>query len=218
MIGLSMAAPASPCPIDFVRTAMASSGMSTPVGRPTLARPPMDPASGVRRIKLQPHKTRQEITAGEDLFVLAHLGIPRVDPARWSLAIDGLVSRPRTLSLDELQARPKAIVDAVHECCGSPLEPTVPTRRAANVRWGGVDLAGLLEESGIDPQATFLWSYGLDGGAFAGKPCDWYLKDLPLARLKAGDVLPAYELNGAPLPALTRYFPLPATSCVSRVK
>jgi DMSO/TMAO reductase YedYZ molybdopterin-dependent catalytic subunit len=161
----------------------------------------MDPAIGVRRIKLQPHELRQETTATDGLFVLAHLGIPRVDPARWSLAIDGLVRDARLLTLDELKARPKTIVEAVHECCGNPLEPTVPTRRVANVRWGGVDLAGLLEESGIDPQATFLWSYGLDGGAFAGKPCDWYLKDLPLARLKASDVLLAYELNGAPLPA-----------------
>jgi DMSO/TMAO reductase YedYZ molybdopterin-dependent catalytic subunit len=161
----------------------------------------MDPASGVRRIKLQPHETRQEITATDDVFVLAHVGIPRVDPARWSLAIDGLVRDARLLTLDDLKARPKAIVETVHECCGSPLEPKVPTRRVTNVRWGGADLAALLEESGVDPEATFLWSYGLDGGEFAGKACDWYLKDLPLARLKAGDVLLAYELNGAPLPA-----------------
>jgi DMSO/TMAO reductase YedYZ molybdopterin-dependent catalytic subunit len=160
----------------------------------------MEPPSGVRSIKLLPHQASEAITATEDLFVLAHLGIPRVDPARWSLTIDGLVSRPRTLSLDELKARPKMIVETVHQCCGNPLEPKVPTRRVANVRWGGVDLADLLEESGIDPQATFLWSYGLDGGDFAGKPCDWYLKDLPLARLKTGDVLLAYELNGVPLP------------------
>jgi DMSO/TMAO reductase YedYZ molybdopterin-dependent catalytic subunit len=161
----------------------------------------MDPATGVRRIKLQPHEMRQATTATEDLFVLAHLGIPRVDPAHWSLTIDGLVGRSRTLSLDDLKARPKCIVEAAHQCCGSPMEPKVPTRRIANVRWGGVDLAGLLDEAGIDPQARFLWSYGLDRGNFAGGPCDGYLKDLPLSRLKAGDVLVAYELNGAPLPA-----------------
>lgn len=164
-------------------------------------RPPMDPGSGVRRIKLGPHQTVAPFTATEDLFVLAHLGIPRVDPARWSLIVDGLVGRPLSLNLDQLKARPKAIVEAVHQCCGSPMEPNVPTRRVANVRWGGADLAALLEELAVDPRAEFLWSYGLDGGDFAGAHCDWYLKDLPLARLKAGDVLLAYELNGAPLPA-----------------
>jgi len=77
----------------------------------------------------------------------------------------------------------------------------VPTRRVANVRWGGVDLAALLDQLDIDPRARFLWSFGLDGGDFAGTHCDWYLKDLPLERLAVGDVLIAYELNGAPLPA-----------------
>ena len=92
-------------------------------------------------------------------------------------------------------------MEAVHQCCGSPLEPNVPTRRVTNVRWGGVDLAALLDELEIDPRARFLWSYGLDGGDFAGTSCDWFVKDLPLERLAAGDVLLAYELNGAPLPA-----------------
>ena len=109
------------------------------------------------------------VTAADDLFVLAHLGIPRIDPAQWSLTIDGLVARPRFTSTT-LKARPKTVVEAVHQCCGNPLEPTVPTRRVANVRWGGVDLAALLDERGIDPQARFLWSYGLDGGDFAGTP------------------------------------------------
>jgi len=52
----------------------------------------MNPASGVRRIKLAPHAMLDSVTATEDIFVLAHLGIPQVDPDRWSLAIDGLVA------------------------------------------------------------------------------------------------------------------------------
>lgn len=164
-------------------------------------RPPMDPAGGVRDIKRRPHEMTEAITATEDLFVLAHLGIPRVDPSSWSLVVDGLVGRAGKLSLDELKARPKKIVEAVHQCSGNPLEPTVPVRRVANVRWGGVDLAALLDEFAVDTRARFLWSYGLDGGEFAGISSDWYVKDMPLERLAAGGVLIAYELNGAPLPA-----------------
>ncbi|HYG91578.1 MAG TPA: molybdopterin-dependent oxidoreductase [Azospirillum sp.] len=152
-------------------------------------------------MKLAPHEMSDVVTATDDLFVLAHLGIPQVDPAHWSLVIDGLVDRARTLTLGDLKARAKKIVEAVHQCCGNPLQPRVPTRRVANVRWGGVDLATLLDEFGIDPRARFLWSYGLDGGEFAGKSCDWFVKDLPIERLAASDVLLAYELNGAPLPA-----------------
>ena len=161
----------------------------------------MEPATGVRRIKLAPHQMIERATATDDLFVLAHLGVPRIDPTNWSLTIDGLVQHPLTLPLEALKARPKTIIEAVHQCCGNPMEPTVPTRRVSHVRWGGVDLAALLADAGISPEARFLWSYGLDGGDFAGTQCDWYLKDLPLERLKAGGVLLAYELNDVPLPA-----------------
>ena len=41
-----------------------------------------------------------------------------------------------TLNLNDLKARPKSIVEAVHQCCGNPHEPSVPTRRIANVRRG----------------------------------------------------------------------------------
>ena len=166
-----------------------------------MIRPPLDPASGVRLIKLAPHQLTAPVTDTNDVFVLSHLGVPRVDSAQWSLTIDGLVGSSRTFTLEVLKARPKVEVEAVHNCCGSPTEPTVPTRRVANVRWGGVDLASLLDEVGVDPGAAFLWSYGLDGGDFFGSACDWFVKDLPLARLVAGGVLLAYELNGAPLPA-----------------
>ncbi|MGK9169452.1 molybdopterin-dependent oxidoreductase [Inquilinus limosus] len=165
------------------------------------ARPPMEPAEGVRRIKLPPHGMTDPVTSTDDLPVIAHLGIPHIEPQSWSLRIDGLVGRALTLGLDDLKARPKTVVEAVHQCCGSPFEPHVPTRRVANVRWGGVDLASLLDEIGVDPRARFLWSYGLDGGDFAGTACDWYLKDLPLERLSAGGVLITYELNDASLPA-----------------
>jgi sulfane dehydrogenase subunit SoxC len=164
-------------------------------------RPPMDPPTGVRRIKLAPHELVRRVTPAEDLYVLAHLGIPRVDPERWSLRVDGRVGRHATFSYAELTRRPKKIVEAAHQCCGSPRDPTVPTRRVSNVRWSGVDLAPLLGELGIDLSARFLRSYGLDGGRFGDSACDWFVKDLPLERLRAGDVLLAYELNGTPLPA-----------------
>jgi sulfane dehydrogenase subunit SoxC len=164
------------------------------------ARPPMDPDRGVRSIKLAPHQLADQVTPTDGLFVLAHLGVPRVDAAQWSLVIDGLVDRDFTLTLDELKAMPKTVVESVHNCCGSPLEPRVPTRRVANVRWGGVDLARLLDQLGVDADARYLWSYGLDGGEFAGRRCDWFVKDLPIERLTVGGVLVAYELNGEPLP------------------
>jgi len=164
-------------------------------------RPTMTPATGVREFPLLPHETVQRNTPAGDLFVLAHLGIPQIDLGSWSLSVDGLVDRAVSLSLDDLQARPKRVIEAVHQCSGNPLEPLRPTRRVANVRWGGTDLAPLLHELGLDPSAGFLWSYGADHGTFLGRQCDGYVKDLPLTRLVEGDVLLAWELDGAPLTA-----------------
>ena len=143
----------------------------------------------------------ERFTPAADLFVLAHLGIPEINTENWSLDIDGLVDKPLELSFDELLRRPKRVVETVHQCAGSPLEPTVPTRRIANVRWAGIDLAELLAEVGVRSTATHLWAYGLDHGEFAGAKQDFYLKDVPLSRIEKGDILIAYELNEEPLSA-----------------
>jgi hypothetical protein len=63
-----------------------------------MMKPPMDPPRSVRTVKRAPHQMTDAVTAREDVFVLAHLGIPRVDPARWTLTIDGMVGRPRTFT------------------------------------------------------------------------------------------------------------------------
>ncbi|MEM7221437.1 MAG: molybdopterin-dependent oxidoreductase [Pseudomonadota bacterium] len=149
--------------------------------------------------KLAPSEMTERVTPAANLFVLAHMGIPEVELSGWSVTIDGLVERPLALSLEQLRRRPKRVIEAVHKCAGSPLKPTVPTRQVANVRWGGADLQNLLGEAGIKADATHLWASGLDHGSFAGEAQDCYLKDVPLSRLAAADLLIAYELNGAPL-------------------
>ena len=160
----------------------------------------MDPRGTIRRIPLAPHDNTDEITPTEDLFVLAHLGIPQVDPAHWSFEIGGLVRTPKSFTLADLQTFPKRSVQSVHECAGNPVTPDKPERRVGNVVWSGVELTTLFEAVGVDERASYLWSYGLDSGEFEGNAVDSYLKDLPLWRVAAGDVIVAYELNGAPLP------------------
>lgn len=160
----------------------------------------MDPKTPFRRVTLQPHELTGRDTPTPGLFVLAHLGVPHVDLEMWTLLIDGLVRRPIRLSLHELKQRQKRTVEAVHACCGNPLTPRIPERRVVNMVWGGIALQELLNEARVLPGAKFLWSYGLDYGEFQGTNSDSFLKDLPLRRVAAGDVLVAYEVNGEPLP------------------
>jgi DMSO/TMAO reductase YedYZ molybdopterin-dependent catalytic subunit len=138
------------------------------------------------------------LTPADDVIVLCHLGVPQIAVADWSLHVDGLLRRPKTLNFSELQTLPKHLVESVHQCAGSPLAPAEPTRRICNVVWGGARLNDLLANCGLDSDARYIWSRGADYGKFDGLEVDAYEKDLPIERL-GDDVLIAYELNGEPL-------------------
>ena len=140
-----------------------------------------------------------EITETEPLFVLAHVGVPSVEPHEWSLEICGLVDRTLSLSLDDLMRYPQLDVESIHKCAGNPFDRSLASRQIANVIWRGVDIRRLLAEAGVKASATHLWSYGLDYGEFFGKQVTHYVKDVPLSRVEEGDVLIAHTLNGAPL-------------------
>jgi DMSO/TMAO reductase YedYZ molybdopterin-dependent catalytic subunit len=158
----------------------------------------LDPHQFIRRIPLLPHQLRDRLTRVADAIVLCHLGLPRLAREDWSVAVDGLVARPRTLSFAEIMRYEKVAVTSVHQCAGSPLNPFEPTQRVCNVTWAGARLADILADCELHPSARFVWSTGADYGEFGGVSVDAYVKDLPIERLHA-DVLIAYEMNGAPL-------------------
>jgi DMSO/TMAO reductase YedYZ molybdopterin-dependent catalytic subunit len=163
------------------------------------------------------HKVRAEqltdaVTATDDIFVLAHFGIPRIALSDWALHIGGQVKNPLTLTLDDLKAFPKVEIESFIKCAGFPHDPTIATRSVSNAMWGGADLLSVLEAVGVDPAARYLWASGPDHGTYARWSADRYTKDLPFERVRAarhshGRVLLAYEVNGEPLP-VTHGFPL----------
>jgi sulfane dehydrogenase subunit SoxC len=158
----------------------------------------MDPSATYRRL-VPVDRLSTPVTASDDVYVIAHMGIARVDVAHWRLAVVGLVERPLELDYDALMALPATEVTAVLECFGNPVEPEVATRRVGNVVWRGVPLAHLLERAGVRPEARYVCPEGLDSGSFANVHSDRYVKDLPLARALEPDVLVAWAMNGAPL-------------------
>jgi DMSO/TMAO reductase YedYZ molybdopterin-dependent catalytic subunit len=160
----------------------------------------LDPQGPFKRDPLAPHQMRDRLTRTQDVFVLCHLGVARIERDHWSLTIDGMVERPRTLRFDDLMRYPKIEVVSVHQCCGSPFAPFEPTRRVCNIRWGGVRLIDVLADCQPSAAAQYIWSYGADSGEFSDVVVDPYVKDLPIARVEA-DVLIGYEMNGRALPA-----------------
>lgn len=158
----------------------------------------MDPSETYRRL-VPVTRLAPAVTPSDDVYVIAHMGIARVDVARWRLRVDGLVNRPFELTYGALTALPATEVTAVLECFGNPVEPEVPTRRVGNVVWRGAPLADLLERAGVRPEARVVCPEGLDSGTFAGVHSDRYVKDLPLARALEPDVVVAWAMNGQPL-------------------
>src|SRR5215471_18009879 len=99
-----------------------------------------------------------------------HSGIPTIDPAKHRLVIHGMVSRPLSLSMDEIRRLPSITRTLVLECGGnSGGEWSAPG--AADVQrsyglvscseWTGVPLAALLAEAGENS----LLAYGQNGEA-----------------------------------------------------
>lgn len=161
-------------------------------------KPPMlDHRMRIRRVA--PEKLTERLTAVDDVLELSSMGIPDVNAGNWTLEVTGLVDRPTTVTFDDIRRLQKRTVESVFVCSGDPRRPTTPLRRVANVKWGGVDLAELLDRTGVRCEATHLWSYGLDHGEFFGVQQHHFVKDMPLSRLKQGNVLVAYELNDQPL-------------------
>ena len=149
--------------------------------------------------KRRPHELRDFVTPEDDLFRVWHLGIPDLDPSRWTLRIEGLVERPQSLSLAELRQFAADTVMTFHECAGNPLSPLIPQRRIGNVVWGGVRLTELLHHAGVRNEASFVISRGADHGTYGGTHHQVYEKDLPISKALENSVLVALTLNGEPI-------------------
>ena len=148
---------------------------------------------------------RYDITPAGLHYLLIHYDIPPVDGALFRLEVGGAVDRVLSLSLEELQERPRMALPITFECAGNgrallqprPLSQPWMTEAVGTAEWGGTPLAPLLAEAGVRQSAVEVLFTGLDHGLEGGSP-QAYERSLPLA--DAEHALLAYEMNGAPLP------------------
>ena len=150
---------------------------------------------------------RYEITPVGLHYLLIHYDIPAVDPGRWRLRLDGRVARPRSLTLEELRARPSVTRPVTMECAGngrarlSPRAISQPwlTEAVGTAEWTGVPLAALLADAGVAGDAVEVVFTGLDRGVEGGVE-QRYQRSLALAEARREEVLLAWAVNGQPLP------------------
>jgi DMSO/TMAO reductase YedYZ molybdopterin-dependent catalytic subunit len=147
------------------------------------------------------HDLTEYVTEDDKLFVVTHMALIDVDAQQWSMRIDGMARKPCTINLEKILALPQHDVTSVHECAGSPLTPREAKRRVGNVVWTGVRLSDVLSVCGVESGASHVWVEGLERGNFADIKDQPYIKDLPLEKALAPEVLLAVAMNGRPLRA-----------------
>ena len=201
----------------------AAAGGVVPLGMPRVASARTQAGSGERRIvrSVRPQDLETPaalftswITPNELFYVRSHLYTPAIDADAWSLAIDGEVDRPLTITLAELRSMPAVTLPVTLECAGNgraffdPPVAGVQWERGAvgNARWTGVRLADVLARAGVKPSASWIWLDGADRPM--GKVPDM-IRQLPRGKALHPDTLLAYGMNGQPLPAANG-FPLRA--------
>ncbi|MBM4832761.1 sulfite oxidase [Actinospica acidiphila] len=156
---------------------------------------------------------RAAVTPTDTFYSRNHGPVPRLAPADWRLTVDGLVARPLTLSLDDLRSRFDAAEATVTlQCAGNRRADLAAVRAVpgetpwgpgalSTARFRGARLADVLANAGIAPEAAHVAFQAPDVSPSA-RPPQPYEVSVPRDRALAPDVLLAWAMNGAPLPAV----------------
>lgn len=192
-----------------------------PSERPTSSAFPQKGEMIVQRIRPPLLETPFEVfdegvfTPNDRFFVRWHWGdIPTaIDAQAFRLAVHGHVSKPLSLTLDQLMKLPRIEYAAVNQCSGNSrglFEPRVNGAQwghgaMGNARWTGVRLKDVLDLAGVQPGAVAVRFGALDQPLVPDGPD--YLKSIDLDHARDGEVMIAFLQNGEPLPLLNG-FPL----------
>jgi DMSO/TMAO reductase YedYZ molybdopterin-dependent catalytic subunit len=154
------------------------------------------------------------LTPNDAFFVRYHWsGLPTsIDPAAYRLRVGGHVDNPLELSLDALRrlGDPVDLV-AVNQCSGNSRGHFTPRVNGGqlsngamgNARWTGVSLKKVLERTGVKAGAVQVSFDGLDQPPLGDGPD--FVKALPIDHALDGEVMVAWQMNGADLPFLNGY-------------
>jgi DMSO/TMAO reductase YedYZ molybdopterin-dependent catalytic subunit len=154
------------------------------------------------------------ITPNDAFFVRYHWsGVPtQIDPNGYRLRVSGNVNTPLELPLAELERLGSGTdMVAVDQCSGNSRGFFAPRVNGGqlgngamgNARWAGVPLKLVLEKAGIKSGSVQVTFNGMDMPPIAGGPD--FIKALDVDHAMDGEVMLAWQMNGADLPVLNGY-------------
>jgi DMSO/TMAO reductase YedYZ molybdopterin-dependent catalytic subunit len=115
-------------------------------------------------------------------FYSVTASVPQRDETDYRLSVSGLVERPATYTLADLQTMPQIAIVRDFQC--------VTGWRVPQVHWEGVALSILLDKAGVLPGGKALRFESFDGV---------YTESLTLAEGHRPDVIVAYSMLGGPV-------------------
>ena len=152
--------------------------------------------SGVSFTPLE--KLAGTITPNGLFFERHHSGIPEIDPDQHKFAIHGNVKRSLLFTVENLLRYPMVSRTCFIECAGNSLFNSMdePQQRSAgeihgligNAEWTGVPLRLLLDEAGINPDASWVLAEGADAAKMS--------RSIPLSKIVDDEAIIALYQNG----------------------
>jgi DMSO/TMAO reductase YedYZ molybdopterin-dependent catalytic subunit len=131
--------------------------------------------------------TRPEITSNADFYRIDINTIaPSIDGDSWEVVLGGLVDNPVTLNLDRLRSYPAVSQAITQECISNRIGGDL----ISTAVYTGVQLKTILEEAGLQPEASVLYIESADG----------FYETVIMDDMFDERTLLVYEMNGVPLP------------------
>ncbi len=130
------------------------------------------------------------ITSNKDFYRIdTALRVPTIEPADWSLTLDGLVGNPYVLSYDEILGMDLVKKDVTLTCVSNEIGGPL----VGNAVWSGVPLSEIISKSKPLPEAQQVMCHSVDG----------FTAGFPIENIFDGrTALLAVGMNGRPLPVI----------------
>ncbi|KAL7933846.1 Oxidoreductase, molybdopterin-binding domain-containing protein [Trichoderma chlorosporum] len=154
--------------------------------------------------------TKLAITPNDLHFVRNHGGIPDIDPVEFDLRLDGLVNNPQLLTLNDLKNESSGMrrVEQIGEYAGEGdemINALWAEGAIGTAKWTGVSLKKIMKYcGGPKGDVKHLELYGTQTYFKCGD-CMNYVDSVPRLKVKANEVLLAWEMNGELLPKIYRF-------------
>jgi sulfite oxidase len=138
-----------------------------------------------------------------------HFETPLVDVNQWTLDVDGLVSKPLSLTYSDVPELPQRTLVVTMECAGNNrTDLTLPVKGSqfgdgaiSTAIWVGVSLRYVLELAGVADGAVEVFFEGVDSERGApGQPVVPYQRSLLMEAALHPDTVLAYLMNSEELP------------------